>query len=46
MRLYSLEPERNEAPIRILLEIGDNEADRDYLMDPAGREEIAVALAT
>ncbi len=45
MRLYSLEPERNEAPIRILLEIGDNEADRDYLMDPAGREEIAVALA-
>lgn len=45
MRLYSLEPERNEAPIRILLEIGDNEADRDYLMNPAGREEIAAALA-
>ena len=45
MRLYSLEPSRNRAPIRILLEIGDNEADRAFLMDPAGRQAIAEALA-
>lgn len=43
-RLYSLEA-RNTAPIKCLLEIGDNEADRAYLENPANREVIARGLA-
>lgn len=45
MRLYSLEAERNTATHRVLLEIGDNVADRAYLESPGGRQEIASALA-
>ena len=44
-RLYSLEPARNEAGIRLLLEIGDNKADRAFLLDAANRQAIAQALA-
>jgi hypothetical protein len=44
-RLYSLEPERNKAGTRLLLEIGDNKADRAFLLDEANRQAIAVALA-
>ncbi len=43
--LYSLDPGRNHAPVRVLLEIGDNVRDRSFLEDPAGRQRIAAALA-
>lgn len=46
MRLYSLEPERNAARYRCLVEIGDNSADRAYLESPLGRQQIAAALAS
>ncbi len=44
-RLYSLEPSRNKAGTRLLLEIGDNKADRAFLLDASNRQAIAVALA-
>jgi hypothetical protein len=43
--LYSLDESRNDAPIRVLLEIGDNVKDRTLLEDPHGRAKIAAALA-
>jgi N-acetylmuramoyl-L-alanine amidase len=43
--LYSLDASRNHAPVRVLLEIGDNVRDRAFLEDPAGRQKIAAALA-
>jgi N-acetylmuramoyl-L-alanine amidase len=43
--LYSLDPKRNDAPVRILLEIGDNAQDRAFLEDPGGRQKIAASLA-
>jgi hypothetical protein len=43
--LYSLDPGRNKAPIRVLLEIGDNVRDRAFLEDAASRQQIAEALA-
>lgn len=43
--LYSLESGRNQAPIRILLEIGDNQRDREFLESPGGRQRIAEATA-
>jgi N-acetylmuramoyl-L-alanine amidase len=43
--LYSLDPSRNHAPVRVLLEIGDNVRDRAFLEDPAGLQRIAAALA-
>lgn len=45
VRLYSLESERNLAPLRVLLELGDNAADRDLLMSEEGRDSLAAALA-
>lgn len=45
VRLYSLEPGRNKATYRCLLEIGDNAADRALLESPAGRQKIAESLA-
>ncbi len=44
-RLYSLEPGRNHAATRLLLEIGDNKADRAFLLDGSNRQAIAQALA-
>ncbi len=44
-RLYSLESERNKAGLRLLLEIGDNKADRAFLLDDDNRQVIAQALA-
>lgn len=44
-RLYSLESVRNKAGLRLLLEIGDNKADRAYLLDADNRQVIAQALA-
>jgi hypothetical protein len=43
--LYSLDPVRNNSPIRVLLEIGDNLRDRALLEDPQGRARIASLLA-
>jgi N-acetylmuramoyl-L-alanine amidase len=43
--LYSLDPVRNAAPIRVLLEIGDNVQDREFLEGEAGRQSVARALA-
>jgi N-acetylmuramoyl-L-alanine amidase len=43
--LYSLDAGRNHAPVRVLLEIGDNVQDRAFLDDPDGRQKIAAALA-
>ena len=45
IRLYSLEPARNHATYRCLLEIGDNHADRKFLESATGRDRIAKALA-
>lgn len=45
VRLYSLEPERNRCPVRILLEIGDNQKDRALLENPQFRQLVAQALA-
>ncbi len=45
VRLYSLEPERNRCPVRILLEIGDNQKDRALLESEQFRELVAQALA-
>jgi N-acetylmuramoyl-L-alanine amidase len=45
VRLYSLEPARNGARYRCLLELGDNAADRAFLESDAGREKVADALA-
>jgi len=44
-RLYSLDPVRNNADLRMLLEIGDNKADRAFLLDANNRQVIARALA-
>lgn len=45
VRLYSLEPERNRAEYRSLVEIGDNVADRAYLSSSRNRELVGEALA-
>lgn len=44
IRLYSLEPERNRARYRSLLEIGDNVADRAFLSSAANRKKIGRVL--
>ncbi len=46
VRLYSLEPERNRAKYRSLLEIGDNVADRAFLSSVSNRARIGRVLAT
>lgn len=45
VRLYSLEPERNRCPVRLLLEIGDNQKDRALLESEQFRQLVAQALA-
>ncbi|NTU71561.1 MAG: N-acetylmuramoyl-L-alanine amidase [Coriobacteriia bacterium] len=45
LRLYSLEKSRNHAKYRVLLEVGDNEADRKLLTSPSGRQRIAESIA-
>jgi hypothetical protein len=44
VRMYSLEAPRNTATYRILLEMGDNVADRAFLEDPRGRAAFASAI--
>jgi IPT/TIG domain/N-acetylmuramoyl-L-alanine amidase len=43
--LYSLDPVRNGAKIRVLLEIGDNVVNRAMFEDPTNREKIGALLA-
>ena len=43
--LFVLNPVNDEAPIRILLELGDNVADRSLLTSSSGRQRLAAALA-
>jgi N-acetylmuramoyl-L-alanine amidase len=43
--LYVLNPAHNKAPIRVLLELGDNVADRALLTSAEGRQKLATALA-
>lgn len=45
VKLYSLEPKRNDARYRCLLEIGDNARDRAFLEDSTNRQRVAEALA-
>lgn len=45
VRLYSLEPDRNAASLRVLLELGDNAADREMLLSDPGREQLARGIA-
>ncbi|HEY6955322.1 MAG TPA: N-acetylmuramoyl-L-alanine amidase, partial [Flavisolibacter sp.] len=41
---YSLDENVNTAPYRVLLEIGDNAASRDFLQDPANQKKIGEAI--
>lgn len=43
--LFVLNPAKNDARIRVLLELGDNEADRELLGSEDGRQKLAAALA-
>jgi N-acetylmuramoyl-L-alanine amidase len=43
--LFVLRPANNKAPIRVLLELGDNVADRALLTSVDGRQRLAAALA-
>lgn len=41
---YSLDENVNTAPYRVLLEIGDNAASRDFLQDPSNQKKIGEAI--
>jgi hypothetical protein len=41
---YSLDENINVAPYRVLLEIGDNAASREFLLDPANLKKIGIAI--
>jgi N-acetylmuramoyl-L-alanine amidase len=43
--LFVLDPANNHAPIRILLELGDNLTDRELLTSVKGQKKLAAALA-
>jgi N-acetylmuramoyl-L-alanine amidase len=43
--LFVLDPAHNQAPIRVLFELGDNVADRALLTSADGRHRLAAALA-
>ena len=43
--LFVLDPSHNQAPIRVLFELGDNVADRALLTSAEGRQKLAAALA-
>jgi len=45
VRLYSFDKPMNKVPMNVLLEIGDNSADRAFLLNPAKRQLIATAMA-
>jgi hypothetical protein len=43
--LVGLDPVNNRAPVRVVLELGDELADRELLLSEAGRQRMAEALA-
>lgn len=44
LSFYSLDENRNTAPFRVLLEIGDNAASHDFLQNPANQKIIGEAI--
>ncbi len=44
LAFYSLDEHTNQAPIRVLLEIGDNAASHDYLQNPLNQQIIGRAI--
>ncbi|MGZ3845413.1 MAG: N-acetylmuramoyl-L-alanine amidase family protein [Flavisolibacter sp.] len=44
LSFYSLDENVNTAPYRVLLEIGDNAASRDFLQDPSNQKKIGEAI--
>jgi hypothetical protein len=46
LSFYSLDEHVNTAPIRVLLEIGDNAVSHDFLLDPANQQKIGGAIKT
>jgi N-acetylmuramoyl-L-alanine amidase len=44
-KLFVLDPANNHAPIRVLLELGDNVTDRELLTSTQGQKQLAAALA-
>lgn len=44
-KLYSLEPSKNKAKYRVLIEIGGTQEDRSYLENPENRKLVGAALA-
>lgn len=44
LSFYSLDENQNSAPYRVLLEIGDNAASRDFLKNPANQQIIGQAI--
>lgn len=44
LSFYSLDEHVNKAPIRVLLEIGDNGASHDFLQDPANQQKMGEAI--
>jgi len=44
-KLYSLDPDKNKAQYRVLLEIGGSEEDIQYLQDRKNQRKVAAALA-
>lgn len=44
LSFYSLDENINSAPYRVLLEIGDNAASHDFLIDPANQKIIGMAI--
>ena len=44
LSFYSLDEHVNTAPIRVLLEIGDNRASHDFLQDPANQQKMGEAI--
>ncbi len=46
LSFYSLDEHVNNAPIRVLLEIGDNGASHDFLKDPGNQQTIGKAIKT
>lgn len=44
LSFYSLDENMNNAPYRVLLEVGDNAASRELLISPEGRKKMGIAL--
>ena len=44
LSFYSLDENVNAAPVRVLLEIGDNKVSRDLLMNPVAQKKIGAAI--